>query len=79
MYVIVKGRVAVEKKFPAEGNMPRVVAIRTDGEHFGELGMIDHDKLVKMAPTHAGTLLEVNTLDKKEKFDKRKATCIAVE
>ena len=50
MYVIVKGRVVVEKKTPAEGNMPRVVAIKHDGEHFGELGMIDHDKLAKQAP-----------------------------
>jgi len=47
MYVIVKGRIAVEKKSPQEGNMPRVVAICNDGEHFGELGMIDHEKLAK--------------------------------
>jgi len=41
MYVIVKGRVAVEKKSIEIGNLPIVKALLTDGDHFGELSLID--------------------------------------
>ena len=41
MYVIIKGRVAVQIKEESAGNIPVVVALLKDGEHFGELGLID--------------------------------------
>ena len=44
MYIIVKGRVAVEKKSEEYGMFPLVVALLKDGEHFGELDLIDQDK-----------------------------------
>ena len=40
MYVILKGSVAVEIKSPDIGNLPIIVALLKDGEHFGELGLI---------------------------------------
>ena len=45
MYVILKGRVAVEKI--EYGNLPIIVALLKDGEHFGELGLIDQEKIDK--------------------------------
>jgi CRP/FNR family cyclic AMP-dependent transcriptional regulator len=45
MYVILKGRVAVEKL--QYGNLPIIVALLKDGEHFGELGLIDQEKIDK--------------------------------
>jgi len=41
MYVILKGRVAVEKTTVEQGNLPVVQALLNDGDHFGELGLID--------------------------------------
>jgi hypothetical protein len=46
MYVILKGRVAVEKKSKETGNLPLVIAILEDGQHFGELSLIDQEKVV---------------------------------
>ena len=62
MYVIIKGRIAVEKKSVEYGNLPRVIATRTDGEHFGELGLIDHNKLAKNS---GGQFIEIGHVDKK--------------
>ena len=45
MYIILKGRVVVEKKSQEYGNLPLVVAILKDGYHFGELSLIDQDKV----------------------------------
>jgi len=45
MYIILKGRVVVEKQSPEYGNLPLVVAILKDGFHFGELSLIDQDKV----------------------------------
>ena len=61
MYIIVKGRVAVEKRSIEYGYFPLVVALLRDGEHFGELGLIDQDKLDKSG-THDLTLLNEATL-----------------
>ena len=41
MYIILKGRVAVEKKTAEYGMLPVVEALLKDGDHFGELGLID--------------------------------------
>jgi CRP-like cAMP-binding protein len=41
MYIILKGRVAVEKRTPECGMLPVVEALLKDGDHFGELGLID--------------------------------------
>lgn len=46
MYVILKGRVAVEIKSKETGNLPLVIAILEDGQHFGELSLIDQEKVV---------------------------------
>jgi len=43
MYIILKGRVAVEKKTAEYGHLPVVEALLKDGDHFGELGLIDQD------------------------------------
>ena len=47
MYVILKGRVAVEKLQYGPRNLPIIVALLKDGEHFGELGLIDQEKIDK--------------------------------
>ena len=41
MYIILKGRVAVEIKSEEGENHSYIVALLKDGEHFGELGLID--------------------------------------
>lgn len=76
MYVILKGRVVVEKKSPESGNLPIVVAILKDGDHFGELGLIDQDKL-----DHQIHALEGDRRKGHEhiRFAKRKASCITTE
>lgn len=45
MYVIIKGRVDVEKKSPDSGDLPISVAVLSDGDHFGELSLIDQEKV----------------------------------
>jgi len=41
LYVILKGRIAVEKQTKECGNLPVVVATLSDGEQFGELSLIN--------------------------------------
>lgn len=41
MYVILKGRVAVQIRSQQISNLPRVVALLGDGVHFGELSLLD--------------------------------------
>ena len=41
MYIIIKGRVVVEKKSEEYGNLPLNVCMLYEGDHFGELGLID--------------------------------------
>jgi CRP-like cAMP-binding protein len=43
LYLIVKGRVAVERQAPEYGNLPVVIATLGDGEQFGELSLISLD------------------------------------
>ena len=40
LYVILKGRVAIQIQSKEYGNLPVVVATRQDGEQFGELSLI---------------------------------------
>ena len=47
MYVILKGRVCVEIKNKGFEETPIVIATLGDGDHFGELGMVDYKKLSK--------------------------------
>lgn len=47
MYVILKGRVAVVKAQAQYGNIPLCEVILDDGKWFGELSMIDSDKIDK--------------------------------
>ncbi len=42
MYVILKGRVAVEKHSEFTGGVPVVIATLSDGNHFGELSLLDN-------------------------------------
>lgn len=77
MYVILKGRVAVEKRTAEQGNLPVVEALLNDGDHFGELGLIDQDLIRKQTKT--GTYVGDDILAEKLKFAKRKASCITAE
>jgi len=47
MYVILKGRVAVEKASKECSNYPVIVALLKDGDHFGELGIVDTSNIDK--------------------------------
>ena len=58
MYVILKGRISVIITSNDTANMPSVVAILGDGDHFGELSLIDQDKVDKNTRTHAYLELE---------------------
>lgn len=40
LYILLKGRVAVEKSSNEYGNLPLVVSIIKDGEYFGELSLV---------------------------------------
>jgi len=83
MYVIVKGRVAVEKKSPETNWFPRVVALLKDGDHFGELGLIDQEKLDKTGSMGDFNTISSDTLKdgvkQKTKYAPRKAACITTE
>ena len=41
MYIIIKGRVAVEQVSETTGQVPIVIAYLADGLHFGELSLLD--------------------------------------
>lgn len=45
MYIIIKGRVAVEQSSETTGQVPIVIAYLTDGLHFGELSLLDTQKI----------------------------------
>lgn len=77
MYVILKGRVAVEKTQKEQGNLPVVQALLNDGDHFGELGLIDQDKVAKH--TDGGGMSLENYLKEQKRFNGRKASCITAE
>lgn len=51
MYIILKGRVAVEKT--EYGGLPLVVALLCDGAQFGELSLVDQKKLAKQSASEA--------------------------
>ena len=77
MYIILKGRVAVEKKTAEYGHLPVVEALLKDGDHFGELGLIDQDIIRKQ--TKIGTLVGDDLMAEKLQYAKRKASCITAE
>lgn len=77
MYVILKGRVAVEKKTKETGNLPLVIAILEDGQHFGELSLIDQEKVVNN--TKKSHILDHLAFEEQPKFQGRKASCITTE
>lgn len=66
MYVILKGRVAVEIKSKETGNLPLVIAILEDGQHFGELSLIDQEKVVNN--TRKSQFLEKLSFEEQPKF-----------
>jgi len=45
LYIILKGRVAVEITSPELANMPVVVTTLNDGDQFGELSLIKMEKI----------------------------------
>lgn len=45
MYIIVKGRVSCVIRQAGFENFPVTVAILSDGDHFGELGLVNQRKL----------------------------------
>ena len=77
MYVILKGRVAVEKTSPEYDNLPLVVALLKDGEHFGELSLIDREKLAKQST--APEFLGEATFEQRLRYERRNASCITAE
>jgi len=75
MYVILKGRVAVEKKSQEYGNLPIIVALLKDGEHFGELGLIDQERIDKQTKEVG----PVGDFSEKRRYATRKGSCITAE
>ena len=78
MYIILKGRVVVEKKSKEYGNLPLVIALLKDGQHFGELSLINQEK-VGEDPTDPDWQFDLNAERNKGKFALRKASCITAE
>ena len=80
MYVILKGRVAVQQTSEEFGNLPRVVYIKTDGEQFGELSLIDQDKVgeLNLDPS-SKEAAEARASEQKHKYTRRTASCITTE
>lgn len=79
MYVILKGRVAVEKKSIEYGNLPIIVALLKDGEHFGELGLIDQEKIDRYTKDVGLMHNFTNWTELKRKYATRKGSCITAE
>ena len=77
MYIILKGRVAVEKRTAEYGHLPVVEALLKDGDHFGELGLIDQNIIRNQ--TKAGNRFGDDLLAERLQFAKRKASCITAE
>ena len=77
MYVILKGRVAVEVT-AENSDIPVVVALLKDGEHFGELGLIDQNRIDEQSLTEKNTLHDTQ-ISSKNKYARRKASCITAE
>ena len=73
LYVILKGKVSVTKIFQDYDDIPQILNTLSDGDHFGELSVIDDNRL-DASPTRGqgtdGPALKVRT---------RKATCRTVE
>ena len=77
MYVVLKGRVAVEKTAPEREGLPLVVALLKDGEHFGELSLIDREKLAKQST--APEFMSEATFEQRLRYERRNASCITAE
>ena len=45
MYIILKGRVIVTSSKPNHKDIPVVLTILSDGDHFGELSIVDESRL----------------------------------
>jgi hypothetical protein len=76
--VILRGRVCAQIQSPEYGNLPVVVATMNDGEQFGELSLINLEKI----EGNASNLNEVNLAEEQKaqkQCARRKATCITVE
>jgi CRP-like cAMP-binding protein len=78
MYIILKGRVAVEKAMAEVSNMPVVVALLKDGDHFGELGTVSTQNIDENIKD-TGLLHNDYRNWIKQTYQKRKATCITAE
>lgn len=77
MYVILKGRVAVEKKSEECLGHPIIVALLKDGDHFGELGLIDQTNIEDNIKDTA--FLHDKYIEFKHTYARRKASCITAE
>jgi CRP-like cAMP-binding protein len=76
LYVIIKGRVAVQILSVDYGRMPVVVATLCDGDQFGELSLISLNK-VQDNSNKQGEVISIER--QHNEFQRRKATCITVE
>ena len=81
MYIIIKGRVVVEKKSQKYGNLPINVAMLQGGDHFGELGLINQDRIEQKNTKKNGPDIDLSDLGKSEQqqFQPRTASCITTE
>ena len=75
MYIILKGKVACEVNKKEYDGLSICVAIKNDGDRFGELSHVDQDKLAQQI----NAVESFETFDVKRKFNTRTATCITVE
>jgi CRP-like cAMP-binding protein len=73
LYVILKGRVAVQINSKEFGSLPVVIATLSDGDHFGELSLISLSRV----QDNSNKQQEVLSLNKDPtEFLRRKATCL---
>lgn len=75
LYIIIKGRVAVQINSVEYGRLPIVVSTLNDGDQFGELSLISvnniQDHSNKQGEFHISDLM-----DKEDFYKRRKATCL---
>ena len=76
MYIILKGKVSCQGSRARYPDIPVVLNTKSDGEHFGELSMIDEGRLADSL----GKEKDVEVAEKlRTQVRGRNATCITVE
>lgn len=75
MYIILKGKVKVTQRMRLYPEITQYLSMRTDGDHFGELALIQMDDDSQKQIVPANVTLGRNGVQQ----DRRRATCTTIE